>query len=483
MAAPVAAAAAGSSAGASGGAGGAAGTAGGGATRAGTGGHGSSTGGRGSSGRAGQGSSRQERRPGDRPQQRQSPRRSGSEGRSGALQQAQEIARTAERVKSTVEQQTGDEERNRRTLAIGLGLSVVVLLGIVVLLAPVLLLQTLTGAGTGINVDAIPEGAQPFAAIYTDAAQAYGVNPFLLMAVHEDETNFGRSTAPGVRTGVNFAGCCAGPMQFSIAGGASPQIGGRGGTWASFASAYERASLPRPASYPGRVEPNPNVYDSYDAIYAAAKYFHELGAGPRLDQRTFKALLSYKGRPPASIPFATRDFARAKFLEARASVFGGNAGLSIGMRISIAAAVKATPARSAARVIAVANAIASLKLPYCWGGGHGGRPGPSLGISYCYQGGDRVFGSRRTPGLDCSGAIRWLLTLSGFKDPGGIGSGSYGSYLKGDSGLLKIFFNSGHIYATIAGRLWQASPANPGDFAGWGPARASSGYSVGGVGI
>ena len=57
--------------------------------------------------------------------------------------------------------------------------------------------------------------------------------------------------------------------------------------------------------------PHPNVYDSYDAIYAAALMFHSLGAGPQLDQRSFQALTSYKGTPPASIPYARHDYQRA----------------------------------------------------------------------------------------------------------------------------------------------------------------------------
>jgi hypothetical protein len=176
----------------------------------------------------------------------------------------------------------------------------------------------LSGGGA-IPPAGLPAGARPFLRIYEDAARVYGVSPFLLMAVHEDETNFSRSTLPGVASGVNSYGCCAGPMQFYIAAGASPAAGGEGATWGAYRHAYRRARLPRPAAYPLRIErPHPNVYDSYDAIYAAALYFHELGAGPRLDARTFRALVSYKGSPPASIPYARRDFERARELEALA---------------------------------------------------------------------------------------------------------------------------------------------------------------------
>ena len=179
------------------------------------------------------------------------------------------------------------------------------------------LLGMVAGLGGRISPAGLPAAARPFLPIYEDAARAYQVSPFLLMAVHEDESAFSSSTLPGVASGVNFAGCCAGPLQFYIAGGASPAVGGAGATWAGYRHAYRRARLPRPASYPLRIErPHPNVYDSYDSIYAAASYLHELGAGPRLDSHSFQALVSYKGSPPASVPYARADYERALELEA-----------------------------------------------------------------------------------------------------------------------------------------------------------------------
>jgi hypothetical protein len=176
----------------------------------------------------------------------------------------------------------------------------------------------LSGGGA-ISPAGLPGGARPFLRIYEDAGRVYGVSPFLLMAVHEDESSFSSSSLPGVASGVNFAGCCAGPMQFYIAAGASPAVGGEGATWGGYRHAYGRARLRRPATYPLRIErPHPNVYDSYDAIYAAAGYLRALGAGPRLDARTFQALVSYKGSPPASIPYARADYERARELEALA---------------------------------------------------------------------------------------------------------------------------------------------------------------------
>jgi hypothetical protein len=185
---------------------------------------------------------------------------------------------------------------------------------------------TATGLGDGTGM---PEGAMPFLRIYEDAASAYDVSPYLLMATHEDETSFSISTQPGVQSGTNFAGCCAGPMQFFISGSATPKLGGAGATWAQYRQAARRAGIPRPPSYPGRFAepsyPNPNVYDSFDALYAAASYFHDEGAGRQLDAKTYQALLRYKGTPPASIPYARHDYERALELQ-RIAEANGQAG-------------------------------------------------------------------------------------------------------------------------------------------------------------
>ena len=180
------------------------------------------------------------------------------------------------------------------------------------------LLGFVAGVGGRISPAGLPAGARPFLRIYEDAARVYAS-----LAVSADGGARGREllqqldAARGSRSGVNFAGCCAGPMQFYIAGGASPAVGGAGATWAGYRHAYRRARLPRPAAYPLRIErPHPNVYDSYDSIYAAASYFHELGAGARLDSRSFQALVSYKGSPPASVPYARADYERALELDA-----------------------------------------------------------------------------------------------------------------------------------------------------------------------
>ncbi len=57
--------------------------------------------------------------------------------------------------------------------------------------------------------------------IYMEAGRRYGIDPWVLAGIGSIETNHGQSTAPGVHSGVNGYGCCAGPMQFSIVGSPS----------------------------------------------------------------------------------------------------------------------------------------------------------------------------------------------------------------------------------------------------------------------
>jgi hypothetical protein len=301
----------------------------------------------------------------------------------------------------------------------------------------------------------LPAGAQPFMKIYADAAKVYGVNQYLLMAVHEDETDYGRSTLPGVESGTNGV-CCAGPMQFAIATAASPKAGGRGATWEGYRNAYKKADLDRPSEYPNRFTTpdyaRPNVYDSYDAIYAAAAYFDALGAGKRLDEKTLKALQTYKGVPGASNKFASHDYHRAKELELIAKTGGG--------------ALPSSPARTLARLREAASYIDQRDLPYCWGGGHRVL-GPQKIVKDCW---DLSSDCRchTAVGLDCSGAVRWLLVLAGFKDPGGLHSSRFlDAYDRGEGEHFTIWSNDDHVFVTIDGKPWGTSYANPAHGPGW----------------
>jgi soluble lytic murein transglycosylase-like protein len=51
---------------------------------------------------------------------------------------------------------------------------------------------------------------------YVQAGERFGVAPRLLTAIGYNESRHGRSRLPGVRDGINRAGCCAGPAQLCV---------------------------------------------------------------------------------------------------------------------------------------------------------------------------------------------------------------------------------------------------------------------------
>lgn len=64
---------------------------------------------------------------------------------------------------------------------------------------------------------AISAGApRPLAREYVEAAQANGLPWQLLAGIGFAESDHGRSELPGVREGINLAGCCAGLMQLCV---------------------------------------------------------------------------------------------------------------------------------------------------------------------------------------------------------------------------------------------------------------------------
>jgi hypothetical protein len=103
--------------------------------------------------------------------------------------------------------------------------------------------------------------------LYQAAGQQLGVPWTLLAGIGSIETDHGRSTAAGVQSGVNFAGCCAGPMQFSI-------VGAAGGTWGAY-------------GVDGNHDGRKDVYDPRDAIPAAANYLKASGAPGDLHRAIF----------------------------------------------------------------------------------------------------------------------------------------------------------------------------------------------------
>jgi hypothetical protein len=133
----------------------------------------------------------------------------------------------------------------------------------------VLLLTTLVGGLPGVSTVtpaaasapsdfALADIPAPILALYQQAGRRYQIDWAILAAIGSIESDHGRSTAPGVHAGLNFAGCCAGPMQFDVTDEG-------GNTWAAY-------------GVDGNHDGATNVYDPADAIPAAARYLRAHGA-------------------------------------------------------------------------------------------------------------------------------------------------------------------------------------------------------------
>jgi len=103
-------------------------------------------------------------------------------------------------------------------LALLAGLLTLLGLMLVGIFAAIFGLQPLT-AGHQPSALARAEIPPAYLRLYTEAGARYGIDPWILAAIGWIETQHGRSTAPGVRYGVNAYGCCAGPMQFNVRNG------------------------------------------------------------------------------------------------------------------------------------------------------------------------------------------------------------------------------------------------------------------------
>ena len=97
----------------------------------------------------------------------------------------------------------------------------------------------------------------------------------MLAAIGAVESDHGRSTAPGVQTGVNAFGCCAGPMQFNLTNGPPS-------TWQTY-------------RVDGDGDGDRDPYDPADAIASAARYLRVLLDGARGD--IARAVFGYNHSP------------------------------------------------------------------------------------------------------------------------------------------------------------------------------------------
>jgi hypothetical protein len=145
------------------------------------------------------------------------------------------------------------------------------------------------------------EWTRLFRPLYVSGERAFGVSWLLVAAVHKQETAF--STAAGTYRGLNFAGCCAGPMQFNV-------TNGKVSTWDRYANAFRWAA--RPGSYPHVANSHPSVYDDFDSMMAAARLLSDAGATRTLDGRAWQAAYDYYGHDAFGVSYADVVLARAR---------------------------------------------------------------------------------------------------------------------------------------------------------------------------
>ena len=146
------------------------------------------------------------------------------------------------------------------------------------------------------------EGFYP---IYSVAQGTFGVNWLLIASIHEQESAF--STAPSTYHGLNFAGCCGGPMQFNVTNGGRGT--GTGSTWALVRGSYRYGR--RPASYDHPTARHPSIYDDFDAIMAAAHLLSADGATLALERGAWNAAYDYYGHDATGVTYADQVLARA----------------------------------------------------------------------------------------------------------------------------------------------------------------------------
>ncbi len=141
------------------------------------------------------------------------------------------------------------------------------------------------------------EGFYP---IYGTAQRTFGVNWLLIASIHRQESAF--STAPDTYTGLNFAGCCGGPMQFNVTN--RPVT-----TWQLVSDSYRYGV--RPVRYDHATATHPSIYDDFDSVMAAGRLLSANGATYALDAGAWDAAYAYYGHDPTGVTYADQVLARA----------------------------------------------------------------------------------------------------------------------------------------------------------------------------
>ncbi len=260
-----------------------------------------------------------------------------------------------------------------------------------------------------------------------EAAAKYHLGPrgvAIVAAIHYVESDWGRSPLPGVAPGTQNSAGAEGPGQFLVE------------SWKTYGVDANGDGVKDPYSIP-------------DSIFATANLLHADGAPG--DWRA--AIFDYNHADW----YVEEVLEKAASLDLEATC------------TSTTNALGPLPTERLARIEYVAKWIESRHLHYCWGGGHAAKPGPSPG-SYCWNAaGVQVFGAPEA-GLDCSGAVRWLLVLSGYPDPGGLVSNELGAhYPAGPGKAVTIWSNVDHVWVEINGRDWGTADSNFAHGPGFGP--------------
>ncbi|MGB7588356.1 MAG: lytic transglycosylase domain-containing protein [Solirubrobacterales bacterium] len=242
------------------------------------------------------------------------------------------------------------------------------------------------------------------------AATKYELGPrgfSIVAAIHKIESDFGRSTLPGVKSGTNEAGA-AGPGQFLA------------GTWTFY-------------GVDGNNDGFRDIYSVPDSVFSTANYLHASGA-------------------PKDWRGAIFEYNHATWYVEEVLEQANKYDAGVVCKPVLSESGEA-PAGGLARIEYFARWIESKRIHYCWGGGHGPKPGPSPGSGeFCGPG---------VKGLDCSGSVRWLLVLTGYPDPGGLRSDELGAhYPAGPGQHVTIWANVDHVFITINGRDWGTSSSN-----------------------
>ncbi len=269
--------------------------------------------------------------------------------------------------------------------------------------------------------------------LYDKAAAKYKLGrrgPAILASIHKTESGFGQSMGPSTAGAI-------GQMQFMPS------------TWARYGV---------DANGDGKKDP----FDAADAIQAAARYLAASGA----PDSWHDAIFAYNHAEW----YVDQVLAGSERFE----------GVCETVVTPIAGELGTLPTERLERLVYIASWIDRKRYPYCWGGGHSPQPGPSPGISYCWGKDGAKHPNGDEPGLDCSGAVRWLLTLTGYSDPGGIGSGGFASaFPSGPGRAVTIYSNAGHVFIGVKGRgFWGTTQANYRHGPGWIRSYPTAGFAA-----